>query len=68
MPIHKLRILFLVKAIVVPRAGGGLDLAALEGHLEKYLSKHKRPRQIDVVRELPKNFLGKIQRRRLREG
>jgi long-chain acyl-CoA synthetase len=58
----------IVKAIVVPRAGGGLDLAALEGHLEKYLSKHKRPRQIDVVQELPKNFLGKIQRRRLREG
>ena len=58
----------IVKALVVPRAGAALDLAALEGHLQKFLSKHKRPRQIDVVRELPKNFLGKIQRRRLREG
>src|SRR5438045_1534732 len=51
----------IVKAIVVPRAGAGLDRAALEAHLQKYLSKHKRPRQIDVVQELPKNFLGKIQ-------
>jgi acyl-coenzyme A synthetase/AMP-(fatty) acid ligase len=32
------------------------------------LSKQKRPRQIEIVAELPKNFLGKIQRRRLREG
>ena len=58
----------IVKAMVVPRAGGELDRAALDTHLQKHLSKHKRPRQIDVVHELPKNFLGKIQRRRLREG
>ena len=40
---------------------------ALESHCQKHLGKQKRPRQIEVVAELPKNFLGKVQRRRLRE-
>lgn len=56
-----------VRAIVVPRAGVGFDLKALEAHCDKHLGKHKRPRQIEVVTELPKNFLGKVLRRRLRE-
>ena len=57
-----------VKALVVPRDGTGLDLAALERHCQQHLGKHKRPRQIEIVQELPKNFLGKIQRRRIREN
>jgi long-chain acyl-CoA synthetase len=56
----------LVQALVVPR--GRLDVNALESHCRERLSKHKRPRRIDVVRELPKNFLGKVLRRRLREA
>jgi long-chain acyl-CoA synthetase len=55
----------LVKALVVPR--GELDLAALESHCQQHLGKHKRPKQVEVVRELPKNFLGKVLRRKLRE-
>jgi long-chain acyl-CoA synthetase len=58
----------IVKAIVVPRLGRTLDLAALESHCQKHLGKQKRPRRFEVVSELPKNFLGKVQRRRLREG
>ncbi|MCI0457702.1 MAG: AMP-binding protein [Gemmataceae bacterium] len=58
----------IVKAIVVARPGVTLDLAALESHCQQHLGKQKRPRQIEVVAELPKNFLGKVQRRRLREG
>jgi long-chain acyl-CoA synthetase len=58
----------IVKALVVARPDSGLDVAALERHCGVYLSKQKRPRQIEIVTELPKNFLGKIQRRRLREG
>jgi long-chain acyl-CoA synthetase len=57
----------LVKALVVPRGGGKLDVAALEGHCRLHLGKQKRPRQIEVVSELPKNFLGKVLRRKLRE-
>jgi long-chain acyl-CoA synthetase len=56
-----------VKALVVPREGGTLNVAALEVHCRDHLSKHKRPRQIEIVKELPKNFLGKVLRRKLRE-
>jgi long-chain acyl-CoA synthetase len=56
----------LVKALIVPRAAD-LNLAALEEHCRKHMGKHKRPRQIEVVKELPKNFLGKVLRRKLRE-
>lgn len=57
----------LVKALIVPRAGGKLDVNALDGHCKQHLGKHKRPRQFELVRELPKNFLGKVLRRKLRE-
>ncbi len=57
----------LVEALVVPRSGRTVNLAALEDHCREHLSKHKRPRQIKVVQELPKNFLGKVLRRKLRE-
>ena len=57
-----------VKALLVPREGARIDLVALEEHCKLHLGKHKRPRQVEVVSELPKNFLGKVLRRRLREG
>jgi long-chain acyl-CoA synthetase len=57
----------IIRALVVPR-NGHLDLAALSEHCAQHLSKHKRPRKIEVVRELPKNFLGKVQRRKVREA
>jgi long-chain acyl-CoA synthetase len=58
----------LVRALVVPRSGRPVEVAALEAHCKIHLSKHKRPRQIEVVGELPKNFLGKVLRRKLREA
>jgi long-chain acyl-CoA synthetase len=58
----------IVKALVVPRPEGGLRLSELEAHCIKHLGKQKRPRQFEIVNALPKNFLGKIQRRRLREA
>jgi long-chain acyl-CoA synthetase len=58
----------IVKALIVPRKGDRINLSALEAHCLHHLGKHKRPRQIEIVEELPKNFLGKIQRRRLRES
>ena len=53
----------LVKAMVVPQAGAKIHLGSLEAHCAKHLGKQKRPKQIEIVPELPKNFLGKIQRR-----
>jgi len=58
----------IVKALVVPKPGERLSVGALEAHCQKHLGKQKRPRQIEIVQELPKNFLGKVLRRRLREG
>jgi long-chain acyl-CoA synthetase len=58
----------LVKALVVARDGRQVALPRLEDYCKLHLSKHKRPRQIEVVRELPKNFLGKVLRRKLREA
>jgi long-chain acyl-CoA synthetase len=57
-----------VKALLVPRGGVKIDLAALENHCKLHLGKQKRPRQIEIVSELPKNFLGKVLRRKLRES
>jgi long-chain acyl-CoA synthetase len=57
-----------VKAVVVPKPETKINVSALEAYCLKHLGKHKRPRQIEVVSELPKNFLGKVQRRRLREA
>ncbi len=57
-----------VKALVVPRSGHRLELSSLEGHCKLHLGKQKRPRQFEVVSELPKNFLGKVLRRKLRES
>jgi long-chain acyl-CoA synthetase len=57
-----------VKALVVARNGITLQAAAIEAHCREHLSKHKQPRQVEIVKELPKNFLGKILRRQLREN
>jgi long-chain acyl-CoA synthetase len=54
-------------ALVVPR-NGSIDLAGLEQHISRHLGKQKRPRRIEVVEALPKNFLGKIQRRKVRDS
>jgi long-chain acyl-CoA synthetase len=57
-----------VKALVVPRSGRRLEASSLEAHCRLHLGKQKRPRQFEVVGELPKNFLGKVLRRKLRES
>ncbi|MCI0464902.1 MAG: AMP-binding protein, partial [Gemmataceae bacterium] len=57
-----------VRALVVPRGRVVLDVSAMQAYCAEHLGKHKRPRRIEVVRELPKNFLGKVQRRKLREA
>jgi long-chain acyl-CoA synthetase len=57
-----------VKALIVPQRGKGFDLTALEHHCRDHMGKHKRPRLFEVVEELPKNFLGKVLRRKLREA
>jgi len=57
-----------VKALVVPQPGIRLDSVALQEYCKQHLGKHKRPRTIEVVTELPRNFLGKVLRRKLRQS
>jgi long-chain acyl-CoA synthetase len=58
----------LIKALIVPRPGATVDVPTLEQHCALHLGRQKRPRKIEIVKELPKNFLGKVQRRKLREN
>ena len=59
----------IVKAVIVPQAGSRLCRRTVEAHLEQHLAKHKRPRLIEIAGvELPRNFLGKVFRRKLREA
>jgi acyl-CoA synthetase (AMP-forming)/AMP-acid ligase II len=56
-----------VHAVVVPRAGGETDLAALDAHLAQRLAGDKRPRSWEVRDTLPRTDAGKLLRRVLRD-
>ncbi|MCO1655581.1 class I adenylate-forming enzyme family protein [Pseudonocardia humida] len=55
-----------VHAVVVPRAGRELDLAALDAHVAEHLAGFKRPRSWQVRDELPRTEAGKLLKRVLR--
>lgn len=52
-----------VHAVVAPRAGAGLDLAALDAFLAGRLAGFKRPRSWSVRDELPRTESGKLLKR-----
>ena len=57
----------IVKAIVVPKSGQTFNMERFQSYAAKHLSKHKVPRLVELSQgDLPRNFLGKVQRRRLR--
>lgn len=59
----------LVTAHVVLEPGAVWNEAALRAHCEQHLSKHKRPRRyVRCEDDLPRNFLGKVIHRKLRES
>jgi len=56
-----------VKAVVSVKKNGVFDRASFDAFVTEHLAKHKRPRIVEIVEgELPKNFLGKVLRRKLR--
>lgn len=57
-----------VVAFVVLRAEPSTDDAALIDHVAKLLSPHKRPREIHRVTALPRNAMGKVQKKHLRDA
>jgi Acyl-CoA synthetases (AMP-forming)/AMP-acid ligases II len=56
-----------VLAIVALKPGSGLDAAAIQTHLAGQLTGYKRPKQIEVIEAMPRNAMGKIIKRELRD-
>jgi acyl-CoA synthetase (AMP-forming)/AMP-acid ligase II len=56
-----------VHAVVVPRPGADLDLAALEAYAAEHLAGYKRPRSWELRDELPRTESGKLLKRVLRD-
>lgn len=57
-----------VKAIVALQKEANFDRCAFERFMQQNLAKHKKPRIVEVLDgDLPRNFLGKVLRRKLRE-
>ena len=53
-------------ALVVPASGARVDPEALRSEVRNRLARHKVPREVKVVDELPRNTTGKLLRRHLR--
>jgi malonyl-CoA/methylmalonyl-CoA synthetase len=56
-----------VVAFVVPEAGAVVDSAAVIAALKSQIANFKVPKRVDVVDELPRNTMGKVQKNLLRE-
>jgi acyl-CoA synthetase (AMP-forming)/AMP-acid ligase II len=56
-----------VKALVVPMEKTELKEAEIIQLCKENLAGYKKPRTVDFIREIPKNFYGKIDRKALRE-
>lgn len=56
-----------VVAVVVPKAGARLDAQAMIAQIKTRIANYKVPKRIEVVGELPRNAMGKVQKNLLRE-
>jgi len=55
-----------IRAVVVARAGGVTE-EELESHCQQRLASFKRPRSVVFIDELPRNVMGKVLKRDLRD-
>ncbi len=56
-----------VKAFVELKSDGQVDAESLLAHAAQHLASYKRPKTIEIIDELPRNTMGKILKRELRE-
>lgn len=56
-----------VKAVVVPRPGVTIAPEDIIALCTQHIASYKKPRSVDIVEELPKNFQGKTLKRVLRD-
>jgi fatty-acyl-CoA synthase len=52
-------------AYVVSRSESGLDADAVKSHVRAHLARHKIPRDVTFVKQLPRNETGKVLRKQL---
>lgn len=57
-----------VVAVVVPKAGATVDPAGVVAALKGRIANFKVPKRVDVVPELPRNAMGKVQKNLLRDA
>ena len=57
-----------VTAVVAPRPGARLEESAMRRELERSLAKYKVPKRVFFVDKLPRNAMGKIEKKLLRES
>ena len=57
-----------LKAFVVLRDGQQLSEDEVKAHVKSELARHKVPRDVEFVDELPRNATGKLLRKELKEG
>ena len=56
-----------VIAVLVAQAGVTLDLTAIDAVLREKLARYKQPKALELVAELPRNTMGKVQKNALRD-
>ena len=56
-----------VLAVLVPQPGAEIDLDAIDAVLREQLARYKQPKALEVLPELPRNTMGKVQKNLLRE-
>ncbi len=56
-----------VVAVLVPQPGVTLDIGGIEAALKREIAGFKIPRRIEVLEELPRNTMGKVQKNQLRD-
>ena len=54
-----------IVAWIVPRDGAGPTSQELADHVARLLTPHKRPRVVHLLEALPRNEMGKVQKKRL---
>ena len=56
-----------VVAIMVAADGATIDIGAIENSASSALAKFKQPKHYQIVDQLPRNTMGKVQKNALRE-
>jgi fatty-acyl-CoA synthase len=54
-----------LKAFIVLRDGKNLDVDEVKAHVKSELARHKVPRDVEFLDELPRNATGKLLRNEL---